>query len=210
MADPTTVYWMAEFLLRERTISDDLASALFGALPSPSASASSSAAPSVRRAILLRGLSSDLSRPRFSPRTLRLIELLQHHNARSNPLASNAYLSVATYIVTSAPDFASAVSSIFLRRIGGILKFPDASGLASDRMKTVAEEMAAALTDPVLRAEMVGRNTLKEAMEAVRDFLEKEREEMELQPCFLETAAQMSECFIQLFYEIFCFVICYL
>lgn len=78
------------------------------------------------------------------------------------------------------------------------MKFPDASGLASDRMKTVAEEMATALTDPVLRAEIVGRNTLKEAMEAVRAFLEKEREEMELQPLFLEITArsQISECFI--------------
>ncbi|KAF3335192.1 hypothetical protein FCM35_KLT19699 [Carex littledalei] len=192
--DPTTFYWMVEFLLRQRTISDELASALFLALPFPSASASasasSSAPPSVRRAILLRGLSSDLSRPWFSPRTLRLIELLQNHNPRPNPLASDAYLSVATYIVTSAPDFASAVSSLFLRRIGDILKFPDASGLASDRMKTVSEEMASALTDTVLRAEIVGRNTLKEAMEAVRVYLEMEREEMELQPCFLETAAR--------------------
>ena len=193
--DPTT---LVEFLLRQRTLSDELASAFFLAIPFPSASASASAPPSVRRVILLRGLSSDLSRPRFSPRTLRLIELLQNQNPRPNPLASDAYLSVATYIVTSAPDFASAVSSLFLRRIGEILKFPDASGLASDRMKTVAEEMATALTDPVLRAEIVGRNTLKEAMEAVRAFLEKEREEMELQPLFLEITArsQISECFI--------------
>lgn len=90
------------------------------------------------------------------------------------------------------------------------MKFPDESGLASGRMKTVAEEMVMALTDPFVRAEMVGRNNLKEAMVAVRVFLEKEWEELELQPCFLETMAQISECFIQLFYEIFCFVICYL
>lgn len=80
---------------------------------------------------------------------------------------------------------------MFLQRIGGILKSPDESGLASDRLKAVTEEMEKALSEPVLRAEVVGRSTLKEAMETVRVFLEKEREEMESQPCFLLTAARI-------------------
>jgi hypothetical protein len=209
MADPTVVYWMAEFILRDRTISDGFANALFLALPCPSSSAETDAPPSLRRAILVRGLSSDLSRRRFSPRTLRLIELLQVINPRSNPFAADAYMSVATYIVASAPDFASAVSSVFLHRIGDILKSPDASGLVSDQLKAVAVEMEKALIDPVLKAEVVGRSTLKEAMEAVSIFLVKEREEMELQPCLLDAACQIGECFIQLLLDSFYFVICY-
>jgi hypothetical protein len=65
-------------------------------------------------------------------------------------------MSVATYIVASAPAFASAVSSVFLHRIGDILKSPDASGLVSDRLKVVDVAMEKSLTDPVSKAEAIG------------------------------------------------------
>ncbi|KAJ4756346.1 Telomeric repeat-binding factor 1 [Rhynchospora pubera] len=184
MADSTTAYWMLEFVLRQRTLPDSLINALVLALW-PSSSSSSAAAPlSLRRAILFRRLSSDLSSRRFTPHSLRLIELLQSLDPRPNSLASNAYVSVARYLVTSAPDFDSAVALV-LHRIGAIMRSPDASGLASDWMKRASEEMEKALTDSDLRGEVVSRKALKEAMESVEVFLE-----MEWQPCYLETFAK--------------------
>ncbi|KAJ3697000.1 hypothetical protein LUZ61_000705 [Rhynchospora tenuis] len=186
MADSTTAYWTLEFILRQRTLPDALTNALFLALWPSSSGAASSAPLSLRRAILFRRLSSDLSNRHFTPRSLRLIELLQSLDPRPNPFASDAYVSVARYLVTSAPDFDSAVVSI-LHRIGAIMRSPDASGLASDRMKAAAEEMEKALTDSDLKAEVVSRNDLKEAMESIEVFLEKE-----WQPCYLETVAQQT------------------
>ncbi|XP_020093223.1 uncharacterized protein LOC109713512 isoform X3 [Ananas comosus] len=92
MIDPDVAAWILDFLLRQ-TLDDSLVHRLILSLPIPAPSPSSP----LHRTLILRRLSSDLSRRSLSPRTLHSLELLS-----SLPRPSSAAALRAAYAAVAA------------------------------------------------------------------------------------------------------------
>ncbi|KAJ3682675.1 hypothetical protein LUZ60_012902 [Juncus effusus] len=186
-ASPLEACWAAEYVLRRRDIPTGVFKSLILSLPK--LPPSSLYPPSLRRLIILHHLSSSRS---ISSQTLCSIEHLYYlnpnRNSYPNPLASDAYLAVAVHLAYSAKDFPNAVGILFTQRISDIIGSPEAAGLVSDRMKEAKKEMEKAAMDLKLR-ERVLRKERMDVHEAIRVFVDKEWEETEKNPSFVEIAA---------------------
>ncbi|XP_019709896.1 uncharacterized protein [Elaeis guineensis] len=196
MLDPRITSWILEFVLRQPA-EDWMANELLFALPLPSP-----LSPRLKKILLLRRLSSDLSRPSLSARTLLSLELIEEleryagAGAPSNSLAA-AYAAVAVECTTRflrersdddhGEDFFDAVNRIWNCRVAD-LERSEAAGLFSPALREARREMEEAIVNPVVRVGLTGRDTKKAALDAVRVYLEEAEKEMG--PPYLEHLAK--------------------
>ncbi|XP_072958341.1 uncharacterized protein [Typha angustifolia] len=185
--DADVIPWVVEFLLRQPLPSSLTKPLLRSCLPS-------SLSPRLTKTLLLRRLSDDLSFRLLSSVTLHSLELLAD-SSDSSPLLSAAYSAVAVHLTvkplkdSSISDFFEAVNRIWNRGVADLEACSGKrKGLVSTGLREARREMEAAVLDPAVREELVGRETEGRALEALRECLEEV--EKELGPTFLELAAE--------------------
>lgn len=196
MIDPQIASWILEFVLRQST-EDWVANELLFALPVPSP-----LLPRLKKTLLLRRLSSDLTRPSLSGRTLLSLELIEEldrstgADAPSDSLVA-AYAAVAVECTArflrerseddDGEDFLDAVNRIWNCRVAD-LERSEAAGLVSLALREARREMEEAVVNPLVRVGLMGRDTKKAALDAVRVYLEEAEKEMG--PPYLERMAE--------------------
>ncbi|XP_038982008.1 uncharacterized protein LOC103721807 isoform X2 [Phoenix dactylifera] len=193
---PRVTSWILEFVLRQ-PVDDWVANGLLFALPLPSP-----VPPRLKKTLLLRRLSSDLSRPCLSGRTLLSLELIEEldrsagADAPSDSLAA-AYAAVAVECTACflrersdddhGEDFFDAVNRIWNCRVAD-LERSEAAGLVSPALGEARREMEEAVVNPIVRVGLMGRDTKKAALDAVRVYLDEADKEMG--PPYLERMAK--------------------
>ncbi|XP_038987758.1 uncharacterized protein LOC103714895 isoform X2 [Phoenix dactylifera] len=196
MLGPRIASWILEFVLR-RPVEDWLANELLFALPLPSP-----LPPRLKKTLLLRRLSSDLSLRSLSDRTLLSLELIEEldrsagADAPSDSLAA-AYAAVAVECTTRllrrrseddrGGNFFDAVNRIWSCRVAD-LERSEAAGLVSATLREARKEMEEAVVNPIVRVDLMGRDTKMAALDAVRVYLEEAEKEMG--PPYLERVAE--------------------
>lgn len=187
-SDPTSWWWILDFVLHQPSVPDAVANALLLTIPLPEPLPASSVPPRIQRQLLLRRLSSSLP---LSFTTLRSLDLL--HSLFPSPSLAAAYAAVAVHLAAAdaAADFSGTVADLFGARVAALERCPAAAGLLSDRLRAAGKEMAAAVADPELRARIMERRDeiREQALEAIRVLVAEQREAMG--PPFLEVAAQV-------------------
>ncbi|EHA8590612.1 hypothetical protein COCNU_scaffold021095G000030 [Cocos nucifera] len=196
MLDTCIASWILEFVLRQ-PVFDRLANELLFALPLPSP-----LPPRLKKTLLLRRLSSDLSHRSLAGSTLFSLELIEEldrssgADAPSDSLAA-AYAAVAVectarFLRRRSDDdcggnFFEAVNRIWNCRVAD-LERSEAASLVSATLREARREMEEAVVNPIVRVGLMGRDTKMAALDAVRVYLEEAEKEMG--PPYLERVAE--------------------
>ncbi|KAJ8636940.1 hypothetical protein MRB53_011207 [Persea americana] len=185
--------WILEFLLRQ-PIDDWIPCTFISLLPQPDSDLR------LKKTILLRRISSLLSKTSISESILKTLEIMEeiHHmsGTETHDSMRRAYSSVAVEcaakFLREEPEdyssFADAVNRVWKGKIGVMRRWGGGVGLVSDGLWDLEKEMLAAVENPAVRRKLRGRESRKEALDAVRAFLEEAEDE--LGPSFLEFAAE--------------------
>ncbi|XP_058080898.1 uncharacterized protein LOC131229057 isoform X2 [Magnolia sinica] len=191
--DPTTSPWILEFLLCQPHLDAWVAHRLTSILPV------SNDYPRLHKTILLRSIVSDISHRSISEATLESLELIEdldHSAGLSIPDSMQAaYAAVAAectakFLKCEPEDhneFVEAVNRIWKCRVSDMERSNLRVGLISKRLMELKKEMMTAVWNSGVRGELRARETMKEALDSVRVYLEEAVEEMG--PSFLEYAA---------------------
>ncbi|CAD5169356.1 unnamed protein product [Musa acuminata subsp. malaccensis] len=193
MPNTHTAAWVAEFVLRQ-PVEDWLANEIFLALPLPSPLPFR-----LRRTILLRRLTSDLSRGSPSLHTLHSLDLLLDDPPTSSSSSSSAesmavaYRAVALHCISlsfSASNYDAFTTFVdLLRSRVADLELAGPAVLAAEPLKKLRMEIDAAVESGIVSGGLLERDTSNEALDAIRVYLKAAMEE--LGPPFLELAAEI-------------------
>lgn len=179
--------WILEFVLCQ-PITDSFAHEIFLSLPFSSPDLH----PHLRKIILLRRLSSDLSCRSISERTLHSLELIQEldrlQGARSSSRLKAAYCTAAIECTASvyrrgSGDFKDVVERIWKYRIFDLMRSQAAVGLVSEQLVEWLLRMGHYLLSGDGIEELLTKD-VEDAMRLVKDYVEEALEEMD--PSFLE------------------------
>ncbi|EHA8590494.1 hypothetical protein COCNU_scaffold019491G000010 [Cocos nucifera] len=160
--------------------------------------------PRLKQTILLRRIISELSRDSVSARTLHSLELLEEIDRNGGVAPSEsmraAYFAVAVEctarsLLKSDEHFFKTVDQIWSRRVAD-LERSEAAGLMCSRLKKFRKEIVeAALLNPGIKADLLGRGTEKMTFDSVirTELLEKDTKKVALDcvRAYLEDAINM-------------------
>ncbi|KAF8402494.1 hypothetical protein HHK36_010579 [Tetracentron sinense] len=190
--DVDTARWILEFLLRQ-PVDDYVVNGLLSVLPLPNNDLR------LKKTILLRRLSSEISNGSVSEKILELLEMIEELDYRAGIAVLEsmkaAYCAVAVDCTVKLfrensdkhGKYFDAVKRIWRGRIH-VMERSEGAGLSSDKLKDSREEMEAAVWDTNVCENVLMRDTQNDALKLVRICIAETWENMG--PSFLELAAR--------------------